>query len=233
MATWIEALLDLQEVDLQIRNLKLRLAMIPKERNDLKEQINNEKEELNETNRAIQETELKLKGYESLMIKHYDAIAKLQQRSTQIRRNEEYQALMKEIEFNKAKISDLETETIVLMDKLDNMKRNFVRRKEECDAQVDNIQNELNELTSLEAEVKSMLVELAEVRDERAAKVNAPALEGYERIIKKNEGKPVVKIINGNICGNCRLKLTPQTVNDAKAGTLTYCDNCSHIVYLD
>ena len=113
------------------------------------------------------------------------------------------------------------------------MKRNFVRRKEECDAQVDNIQNELNELTSLEAEVKSMLVELAEVRDERAAKVNAPALEGYERIIKKNEGKPVVKIINGNICGNCRLKLTPQTVNDAKAGTLTYCDNCSHIVYLD
>ena len=43
MATWIEALLDLQEVDLQIRNLKLRLAMIPKERNDLKEQINNEK----------------------------------------------------------------------------------------------------------------------------------------------------------------------------------------------
>ena len=24
-----------------------------------------------------------------------------------------------------------------------------------------------------------------------------------------------------------------QTVNDAKAGTLTYCDNCSHIVYLD
>ena len=95
MATWIEALLDLQEVDLQIRNLKLRLAMIPKERNDLKEQINNEKEELNETNHSIQETELKLKGYESLMIKHYDAIAKLQQRSTQIRRNEEYQALMK------------------------------------------------------------------------------------------------------------------------------------------
>ena len=81
MATWIEALLDLQEVDLQIRNLKLRLAMIPKERNDLKEQINNEKEEWNETNHSNKETELKLKGYESLMIKNYDAIAKLQKRS--------------------------------------------------------------------------------------------------------------------------------------------------------
>ena len=231
MAGFIDALLELQEVDIQIRNLKLRLVMIPKERAELKEQRNTERESLNETHRAIQETEVKLRSLESLMIKHQNANAKLQQRSTQIRNNDEYQALMKEIDFNRAKISDLETEIIVLMDKLDNMKRNSIRKKEECDARLDNISADLENLASLESEVRDMLGELAEVRDERAAKVNADVLTAYEHILKKNADKPAVKIINGNICGNCRLKLTPQTVNTGKSGKLTLCDNCSHIVY--
>ncbi len=232
MASWLDSLLALQEVDLHIRNLKKRLAMIPRERNDLKDKRTLENELLDNAKSAIQETELKLKGYEALMIKHYDAIAKLQQKATQVRRNDEYQALMKEIDFNKAKISDLETDTLVQMDKLDTMKKNFVTRKSECAAQLSNIDAEIESLTALEHEVREMLEDLTEVRNERKSKVSEPALSIYERILKKNTDTPAVKIINGNICGNCRLKLTPQTLGTAKAGNLANCDHCSHIVYL-
>jgi len=231
MTTWLDALLELQDVDLKLRNLKKRLELIPKERAEFNKQREEEKSKLAETKTSIQETEVKLKSYEALMMKHYDAIAKLQQRSTQIRRNDEYQALMKEIDFNKAKISDLETETIVLMDKLDNMKRNFITKEEETAAQLENIDTEITSLNDLEEEVRGMVTELAAVRGELATKVSSDALEAYERILKKNAGTPAVAIINGNICGNCRLKLTPQTINNAKAGNLAYCDNCSHIVY--
>ena len=193
---------------------------------------NSEKEKLAESKRSIQETEVKLKSYEGAMTKHLDAIAKLQQRSPQIRRNDEYQSLMKEIDFTKAKISDLETETIVLMDKLDTMKRNFVHKEEECAARIENIDSEITSLTELEEEVRGMLEKLDLIRKERAAKVSEPVLAAYERILSKNQDIPAVKIINGNICGNCRLRLTPQTMSTARSGNLAYCDNCSHIVYL-
>ncbi len=231
MAGWLDALLDLQDVDLKIRSLKKRLEMIPKERNELKDQRTSEKDQLNVAKADIVDTEGKLKGFEALMKKHYDAIAKLQQRSTQIRRNDEYQANLREIDFNKAKISDIETETIVLMDKLDNMKRNFISKEEECAARVADIENEIDSMNALEEEVRDVLKELAVLRAERAAKVSSQILDDYERILGKNVDTPAVKIINGNICANCRLKITPQTINNAKSGSLTHCDNCSHIVY--
>ena len=231
MASWLDSLLELQDVDLKIRSLAKRLELIPKERNEFKEQRNDEKTKLAESKNAIQETEVKLKSYEGSMTKHLDTIAKLQQRSAQIRRNEEYLALMKEIDFTKAKISDLETETIVLMDKLDNMKRNFVHKEEECAARIENIDSEITSLTDLEEEVHEMLTKLETIRKERAIKVSEPILEAYSRILSKNQDTPAVKIINGNICGNCRLKLTPQTLSTARSGNLAHCDNCSHIVY--
>lgn len=231
MAAWLDSLLSLQEVDLHIRNLRKRLAMIPRERNELKAQRNQETEQLDNTKSAIQETELKLKGYEALMKKHYDAIVKLQQKSTQVRRNDEYQALLKEIDFNKAKISDLETDTIVQMDKLSTMKRSFEVKKSECSAQLQNIDSEIESLTELEGEVREMIKGMIEIREERVTKVGEPALGIYERILKKGVGTPAVKIINGGICGNCRLKLTPNTIGTAKAENLSNCDHCSHIVY--
>lgn len=231
MAAWLDSLLSLQEVDLHIRNLRKRLAMIPRERNELKAQRNQETEQLDNTKLAIQETELKLKGYEALMKKHYDAIVKLQQKSTQVRRNDEYQALLKEIDFNKAKISDLETDTIVQMDKLSAMKRSFEVKKSECSAQLHNIDSEIESLTELEGEVREMIKGMVEIREERVSKVGEPALGIYERILKKGVGTPAVKIINGGICGNCRLKLTPNTIGAAKAENLSNCDHCSYIVY--
>ena len=38
-AVWVKNLLKLQELDLEIRNLKLRLTMIPKEAENLKQEI--------------------------------------------------------------------------------------------------------------------------------------------------------------------------------------------------
>jgi len=39
-------------------------------------------------------------------------------------------------------------------------------------------------------------------------------------------------MITQGVCGYCRLKVPPQTVNNAKKGIMTLCDNCSHLLYI-
>ena len=55
--------------------------------------------------------------------------------------------------------------------------------------------------------------------------------EGLITILPK-KGLMVSPITDG-ICGNCFLKLTPQTMTHARRGAVTECDHCRHLVYLE
>jgi predicted nucleic acid-binding Zn-ribbon protein len=68
-------------------------------------------------------------------------------------------------------------------------------------------------------------------RDEFAATV-PPALASRYDAIRKRGGLAIVALVN-NTCSGCRMKLTPNKVNDIKkAKAMIVCDSCSRILYV-
>ena len=83
---------------------------------------------------------------------------------------------------------------------------------------------------------KSFRQDMEKLKAERLAAteiMERKILDPYEELRKDGDGDPLVPIQEDGVCGNCSLKLTPQTLASAKAGRFVQCDNCSHLVYFE
>ena len=107
MLTDLNSLLRLQELDLKIRNLEARLKMLPKEMKNL---IAKRDELLAVTAAAadkVRQIELAIKAAEGEIAKLEEENKRLQQQSSLVKKNTEYQAMLAAIENNKKKISQI------------------------------------------------------------------------------------------------------------------------------
>ena len=231
-AIWAENLLKLQALDLEIRNLKLRLTMIPKEAENLQMQIAKIEGKVKIAKEAKAAHEREIKQTEAEIADLNDKIGKLQTQSALVKKNTEYQAMLGSIAMLKKSISDLESKQLELMDKLSADDRAIRKAITDVKPDTAGLREELKELSELFSDVKKRGRELLAKRPELRSMVDAELLSRYEQILQKNNSIPLTAIETDK-CGNCHLRLTPQTLNQARAGAITYCDNCMHIIYMD
>ena len=92
------------------------------------------------------------------------------------------------------------------------------------------VKSEADDLVELKKELEESIQESLKLRKAYEAKVDTQTLEVYHRLLAGKKGEPMAMIDQG-VCGYCRLKVPPQTVNNAKKGLMTLCDNCSHLLY--
>ena len=232
MRKWVENLLAVQDVDMRIRQLNLKLEMLPKEKEKLSSALENEQSAIKDNKTKIQKTEMELKQLESAVKKLNEDAIKLQNQSIMVKKNEEYKALLSEIDKCKNKIGDIETDVLICMDKLDAEKIEQKNHEKLFAERTKSINGELKELDQLAAELKEEIARIKESRAALANNVEAAILEDYTRLLNGKRGAPLAKV-HQDICGNCHLKLTPQTMNLARKGAIARCDNCSHIIYME
>ena len=230
-AVWVKNLLNLQALDLEIRNLKLRLTMIPKEAEKLQQEIAEIESKVRIAKEKKAAHELQLKKAEAEIAEINDKIGKLQTQSALVKKNTEYQAMLGTIAMLKKSISELESQQLELMDTLAGDDKAIYAAAAAVKPETAPLREELAELAELVNDVKRRGRELLAKRPELRSMVDSEVLPRYEQILQKNAGQPLVAI-EGDKCGNCHLRLTPQTLNSARAGNITFCDNCMHIIYI-
>jgi len=231
MKKWIEDLLELQTIDMRIRNMKMRLEMLPKEKISLEAEMKKEEGEIKLKSENTKKTELAIKRAESSISQVNETIKKIQANSAMVKKNNEYQAMMSEIAQNKAKISDFETEEITLLDELEKAKTELKAFEKQYHAKVQTIKENLSELQQMEGEVREEINRLIAERGHKESGIPQDIIRLYSRLLKTT-GDPLVKV-NNDICGNCHLKLTPQTLAESRKGSVITCDNCQHLLYME
>ena len=231
-ANWVTALKKLQDKDLRIRTLQAKLAMIPKEKLSLKEQANKNLARAEKIKTDVLALELELKKSESRIADYKETIHKLETQSNMVKKNTEYQAMLQSVADYKNKISGEESCGIDLLDRIDSGKKTY--REVAANVKLENaaLKAEFMDLDALASDLKKELASLNSERTSLAANVEDDILKRYESLLKKGSGSPLAAV-RGGICENCHLKITPQTLNSAAKGAVTYCDNCQHFIYLE
>jgi predicted nucleic acid-binding Zn-ribbon protein len=230
MKQWITDLLALQEIDMRIRGLKTRLSIIPEEISKLGKELAIEKSKLEHAKESFVGIELEIKKKESAIKDQNETMKKYNTQSALIKKNDEYRAMMKEIENVKNKISDIETEQLGFMDKIEAVKNAFKSEEKLFRDREKAIAEEENELKDLEGKLKAEIEKQNSSREEFSTKISPDLLSTYKRLLSKKTGTPLIDVHQG-ICGNCHLKLTPQTVNSVRKEMQVFCDNCGHLLY--
>ncbi|MGN0872319.1 MAG: zinc ribbon domain-containing protein [Victivallales bacterium] len=231
MKKWTSDILTLQKFDMRLRDLEIKYRTIPQEKARMREELEaasavtrNAKEEQQKVERAIREMQ-------SSIALLNDKIKKTQTQSTMVKKNTEYQAMLADIEATKEKISGLETREIELYDELESAKKAVLNAEKDYSAAERAVKAELADFDTLVSEIKEEVLKLKADKKRFTTQIDLNVLEIYRRLLESDKkGRPVVPIINGS-CSNCLLKITPQTMNEAKKGAVIQCDNCSHIIY--
>ena len=232
-ARWAEALLKLQTIDLRIRELETRLALLPKEMETLKGKRDAAVAEVAAAANAAKKIELNRKSVESEIEKLNGENKKLQQQSSMVKKNTEYQAMLGTIALNNEKIGELESRELELMDEFEEAKKAYRKLRQNNEAAVNAIRAEFDELVAFAGDLKKEIAQLKTERPADVRGVDAETLARYNRLLNAKDGiAPLVKVEN-EICGSCHLRVTRQAMTNMQNGAVTSCENCMHFIYLD
>ncbi len=153
---------------------------------------------------------------------------KFQGQTALIKTNEEYTALLREIELTNERVSQLEEGILVGMEAIDDAKGRLesVGKEQEL-VERGRLADAIALRTQL-AEVEKSLAERVAERTERLGDLGPEVSSLYERVAKAHGSG--VATVREDRCSGCHRAIPPQTVNLMLSGELHTCSNCQRIL---
>ena len=213
----MEKLLELQVIDLKIEALKKREEEIPKQKRKFNIQRERLKKELEESEDRYKKLQLEQKDCEGEIDLKQEDIRKKDGQLLQVKKNDEYQALLHEIDMIKKQIGIKEERIIAIMLETDEQTA---------------IQNECGKIDAELAEAIAECRGFEEQRKPVLDSIDRELVSRYARIRKAKKTGPAIVPLRGESCSGCNMAVTAQVVNEILAGERVHvCRHCGRILY--
>jgi uncharacterized protein len=228
----IENLLKLQEADKQIRRLQDEIAEFPKRVAVIEQKLAGTKAQLEKAQAAIKADEAARRKYDTTISDLRGKISKYRDQSLDVKTNEQYKALLHEIQFAEKEIAATEDKILELMVNADARDKEVKAAQAELKAETAEIEEEKEQARQRTAEDEKLLTEWRGKREGLRTGIPEDLLRHYERVSKfRGSG---ISEVRDHKCMACQVMLRPQTYNDVRAGTNTVvCDSCQRVLYFN
>jgi uncharacterized protein len=228
----IENLLKLQEADKEIRRLQDEIAQLPKRVASIEQKLAGTKAQLETAQAAIKADEAARKKHDASITDLRGKISKYRDQSLDVKTNEQYKALLHEIQFAEKEIGEIEDKILEIMVNADARASEVKTAQAELKEETAEIEKEKEQARQRTAEDQKLLAEWNGKRDQLRAGIDEDLLRQYERV-SKFRGTGIAEV-RDHKCMGCQVMLRPQTYNDIRAGDkITYCDSCQRVLYMD
>ncbi len=240
MGATLDALRELQEIELQIVDIRRQVArketLVAGQTTKVRgaqQQLDAEKTELRKAQAEIDALDLDLKSRTA-------AINKLREQLNSVRTNKEYAAILAQLNNEKAEASRVETRALELMGKLETRKKAMSERLDAERGQASRLDELKAEVASAQATFATRLANLDARRVAAAAKL-APELRGmFDRLSERYDGEVLAAIMRTNprrheyLCNGCNMSLSAETANACMTrDEVITCRNCGRILTIE
>lgn len=230
--TNLKRLLELQRLDLKIQARQSREAEIPKQKKRFDADWARLEAELKEAEERVQALQLEQRECEGEIEQMEAQIAKYNEQLYAVKKNEEYQALLHEMDGLKKKIGLKEERILNIMEQLEQAQARLEEDHKRIKAEEAAIEEECKTIDAELAEAVSERESLESERPPIAEKIDEKLLGQYRRVRKLiKEGAAVVPLREES-CSGCNMSIPPQVANEILAGEKTHsCPHCGRILY--
>jgi predicted nucleic acid-binding Zn-ribbon protein len=229
----LKDLLRLQDLDLKIETCRAREQQIPKQKEKFDIQRKRLSSELEDREKVVRELLMEQRGITTEIEQKQAQIDKYQQQLFQIKKNEEYTALLHEIELLKKQIGLKEERIITLMVEVDEAKARLEEDKKRIQVEQDEIDRQCADIDAELAEAQKARRGLEDERAPIAKQIEPSLMSRYNRIRASKKTGPAVVPLNGEVCSGCHMHVTAQMVNEVLGGKPHACHHCGRILYSD
>ena len=233
MGLVIQNLLLLQEVDLQIISLNDEKTQLLDSIERKQSELEEKRQEFEGKQDQLKRIKLDMKDLEIELADAGERIRKLEGQQVQVKTNQEYKALDKEI--YEAKAHQTRTEDLLLqkMEQLEQEKGQIQDETQQLGLQDAELERERQEAQRRIQEIEARTGELNEKRSRTAGTLEETHLRLYERIFNSNRTPVIVPLVN-RTCQGCHLTVTAaiESILRRHQANIITCENCSRILYV-
>ena len=231
----IEKLLEVQDRDIRIFNLRKQIDSVPKEKEKIMNVLKSVETDYEREKKEVLELESKIKNVEIEISACKDKIRKLQTKSAEIKKNDEYKAFLSEIDQISKKISEFEDTQLELWEELEAAKSKLKKGIKSLEAAKSRTDSAVKDFEIRNINCSKQIEKVSEERALLAKDIPPEVLRTFERIINihsnsKTFRKGLVPLQNEN-CGGCFIKVTPQIKNVVRKGQIATCEQCGAMLF--
>jgi uncharacterized protein len=225
----VENLFQLQEADREILRLKEEIAALPRRVAAIEQRLAGTKAVLDNAKTAVKSDEAARRKYETAIQDLQQKISKYRDQSLEVKTNEQYKALLHEIQFAEHDIRANEDKILELMVNAETREKDVKAAEAELKEEMAEIEKEKAEARERTAEDEKQLGEWSAKREKARTVVNPDLLRHYDRV-SKFRGTGLAEVRDQK-CMGCQVMLRPQTYNEVRSGQMVVCDSCQRILY--
>ena len=231
MTSDLQNLIELQQIDSQIAALRAEIAALPKHVAAIEAKLAGSRAKVEAAVAAGKADDAARRKHESDIQDQQQKISKYRDQSLNVKTNDEYRALLHEIQFAEANIAKLEDKILELMVAADTRKETLKKAESQLKADTAENDREKEEARRRTAAAEKELAELTAKRTELRAAVNEDVLRHYDRLLKLR-GAALAAVYENQMCSGCSVLLRPQVFQDVMTNEqFLTCDTCKRILY--
>ena len=231
MTSDLQNLIELQQIDSKIAALRAEVAAVPKHVAAIEAKLAGSKAQVEAAVAAAKTDETARRKHESDIQDQLQKISKYRDQSLNVKTNDEYRALMHEIQFAEANIAKLEDKLLELKVAADTRKETLKKAEAELKADTAENDREKEEARERTAADEKELAELTAKHNDRRAAVSEDILRHYDRVLKLR-GTALAAVHDNQMCSGCSVVLRPQVFQEVMTNNqFLTCDTCKRILY--
>lgn len=224
-------LVSLQEIDREVLALRVLKDELPGKVAALRDRLDQAEAEQAAARGALDQMNRDRRDREAKLEETKAHIARLKNRSGDIKTNTAYFAHLKEIDAAEKLRSAVEDEILGLMEKVEAAERDLSAFDAKVSEESAGFEGRRQELEREYAHVDAGIDEKTKARENLAAALDPGLLSRYENIRVQMRGTAVVPARNAT-CTGCRMRLPPQLFNQVREGrAIIDCPHCHRILY--
>ncbi|HXE92124.1 MAG TPA: C4-type zinc ribbon domain-containing protein [Terriglobales bacterium] len=226
-------LIALQEADREIARLTAEIQALPRRVAAIEEKLAHTRSQLEKAKAALAANQKDRKHHEAEIQDQRAKISKYREQSLAVKTNEQYKALLHEIEYAESQIRAAEDKILEDMVAADAHEAAIKAAEAELQEETAEIEKEKAEARARTAEDEALLGEWTAKRDALRARITPDVVERYDRVLKLRKTNAVTEA-RDHQCGECHVLLRPQTYNEVRRNdSIVTCDSCGRILYYD
>ena len=220
--------------DRRLQNMKKEFSSIPELLSQMESKIKIERDTIEAATHELRTLETLNSTLENEINSISSQISAQKNKQLTVKKNEEYQALEKEISNLLLRQSETEDQQIEVLVKIDSARQTADIAKSKIADKVEILENDKNSLIQRESSLRVEIQDLSNEVEESRLETDEALLNGYDRTKKVVARPPYIAPLDDQKCTGCNLRVSNDVVSSVLIEQkLTHCDQCGRIVYCE
>ena len=227
----LSALYKLQTLLSEIDKIKIMLGELPREVQDLEDEIEGLRSRNQKLDDEITEVNRNIATQRGNIEKAKTSIARYKEQIDNVRNNREYDTLSKEKEFQTLEIELSEKKINEATQRVEDLQENIKKNNDLIADHTSHLDSKKSEMDEIVAETKAQEESLRTQAKEMEETIEPRLLNSFKRIRKNSRNGLGIVYVQRDACGGCFNKIPPQRQLDIRMHKkIIVCEYCGRIL---